>query len=279
MRQFRFFTISLTHLFMLASCSHQGGKDWRAADEYQKNRYSQKKDSTPSHRLSGHIADAVPRHEEPTKAGNISPYKVFGKTYHILPTAKGYKATGEASWYGMKFHGHKTANGEVYDVNKMSAAHKTLPIPSYVRVTNLENNRSCIVRVNDRGPFKSGRLIDLSYAAATKLGYTHKGTTRVRVEAVMPGDVNASQKRAETIAKTGESYLQLGAFKSLSNAQSQYSKMTALLGHSVILKKTDNGLYKLYVGPLSSRENEKIRAKLRTEGYSQPVNVQNIMGL
>jgi rare lipoprotein A len=130
------------------------------------------------------IPDAVPTlHTGPFKA---NPYTVLGKTYFPLNQSSTYQATGTASWYGTKFHGQNTANGEVYDLYGMSAAHKTLPLPSYVRVTNLDNNRSVILRVNDRGPFYSDRIIDLSYAAAKKLGYAEIGTARVRVEGIDP---------------------------------------------------------------------------------------------
>jgi len=130
------------------------------------------------------IPDAVPTlHTGPYKA---NPYTVLGKTYFPIPSASSYNVVGTASWYGTKFHGQNTANGEVYDLYGMSAAHKTLPLPSYVRVTNLDNNRSVILRVNDRGPFYSDRVIDLSYAAAKKLGYAENGTARVRVEGIDP---------------------------------------------------------------------------------------------
>ena len=130
------------------------------------------------------IPDAVPTlHTGPYKA---NPYTVLGKTYFPLNDSKRYNATGTASWYGTKFHGQNTANGEVYDLYGMSAAHKTLPLPSYVRVTNLDNNRSVVLRVNDRGPFYSDRIIDLSYAAAKKLGYAEIGTARVKVEGIDP---------------------------------------------------------------------------------------------
>lgn len=130
------------------------------------------------------IPDAVPTlHTGPYKA---NPYTVLGKTYFPLTNSNTYVATGTASWYGTKFHGQNTANGEVYDLYGMSAAHKTLPLPSYVKVTNLDNNRSVILRVNDRGPFYSDRIIDLSYAAAKKLGYAEIGTARVRVEGIDP---------------------------------------------------------------------------------------------
>ena len=130
------------------------------------------------------IPDATPTlHSGPYKA---NPYTVLGKTYFPLQESKTYVASGTASWYGTKFHGQNTANGEVYDLYGMSAAHKTLPLPSYVRVTNLDNNKSVILRVNDRGPFYSDRIIDLSYAAAKKLGYAEIGTARVKVEGIDP---------------------------------------------------------------------------------------------
>ncbi|EPA95741.1 rare lipoprotein A [Pseudomonas sp. G5(2012)] len=130
------------------------------------------------------IPDATPTlHTGPYKA---APYSVLGKTYFPLQESKTYVQSGTASWYGTKFHGQNTANGEVYDLYGMSAAHKTLPLPSYVRVTNLDNNRTVILRVNDRGPFYSDRIIDLSYAAAKKLGYAETGTARVKVEGIDP---------------------------------------------------------------------------------------------
>lgn len=130
------------------------------------------------------IPDATPSlHTGPYKA---NPYTVLGKTYFPIQDSRNYVASGTASWYGTKFHGQNTANGEVYDLYGMSAAHKTLPLPSYVRVTNLDNNRTVILRVNDRGPFYSDRIIDLSYAAAKKLGYAETGTARVKVEGIDP---------------------------------------------------------------------------------------------
>ena len=139
------------------------------------------------------IQDAIPMpHNGPVKA---SPYVVLGKQYYPIADARRYVATGPASWYGTKFHGQATANGEAYDLYGMTAAHKTLPLPSYVRVTNLENGKSVILRVNDRGPFYSDRIIDLSFAAAKKLGYAEKGTARVRVEGIDPTEWWAQQGR------------------------------------------------------------------------------------
>lgn len=133
------------------------------------------------------IADAVPR-DEPIHRATTRPYSVFGVRYVPMSARDDFVQEGRASWYGRKFHGNRTANGETYDMYAMSGAHKTLPLPSYVRVTNLANGRQVVVRVNDRGPFHSGRIIDLSYAAAYKLGYLSQGSTRVRIELVLPGD-------------------------------------------------------------------------------------------
>ncbi len=144
------------------------------------------------------VPDAIPKDEPVTNAGNKNPYQVFGKTYHLLPASKGYRARGTASWYGTKFHGRRTANGEIYDMNGMTAAHKTLPIPCYVRVTNTLNNRSVIVRVNDRGPFHGNRLIDLSYAAAVRLGFADRGTAPVEVE-VVTAEQRVMPRRASTV--------------------------------------------------------------------------------
>jgi len=137
------------------------------------------------------IPNATPRNEAISRAAS-RPYKIRGKRYVPLQTAKGFRQEGFASWYGKKYHGRKTSNGEVYDMYAMTAAHTTLPIPSYVRVTNINNQRSVIVRVNDRGPFIDNRIIDLSYVAAKKLGIVSSGTGRVLVEALSPSNFNSN---------------------------------------------------------------------------------------
>lgn len=147
-------------------------------------RYTQHQDSAPTFEHGVYdLTDAVPRYE-PYRSFNSRPYEVLGKRYIPMQTGKGFEQEGYASWYGQKFHGHLTSNGETYDMFAMTAAHKTLPLPSFVRVTNLANNQSAIVRVNDRGPFHSNRIIDLSYAAAHKLGYQQHGTARVKLEVI-----------------------------------------------------------------------------------------------
>src|SRR3954465_8232954 len=142
-------------------------------------------DANPPANLAG-IADAVPRNEPLHKYAN-RPYEVFGKKYVPLASVQAFSQRGTASWYGKKFHGQKTSSGETYDMYKMTAAHPTLPIPSYVRVTNTKNGKSVVVRINDRGPFRFGRIIDLSYVAAYKLGYIQAGEAAVEVESIVPG--------------------------------------------------------------------------------------------
>jgi len=132
------------------------------------------------------ISDAVPREEPLSKYGNQSEYEAFGSTYRTLATSEGYEEEGLASWYGEEFQGRRTSSGEPYDLYAMTAAHRTLPLPSYVEVTNLENGRTVVVRVNDRGPFRSNRVIDVSYAAGHRLGLLANGTARVRVRALQP---------------------------------------------------------------------------------------------
>ncbi|EWH08353.1 rare lipoprotein A [Catenovulum agarivorans DS-2] len=154
------------------------------ATQQSDSRYTIKQDTAPTRvPLAHETIDPTPIYEQPSRGGNKN-YTVWGKDYQVLPTAEGFIETGIASWYGKKFHGHLTSNGEVYDMYSMSAAHKNLPLPTYVRVTNLDNGRKAVVRVNDRGPFHPGRIIDLSYAAAYKLGVTQTGTAKVKIEAL-----------------------------------------------------------------------------------------------
>jgi len=132
-----------------------------------------------------HVADATPKNEPHSRGGNKS-YTVFRKHYHVLSSSQGYRQQGIASWYGRKWHGRRTANGEVYNMYAMTAAHKNLPLPTYAKVTNLDNGKSIVVRINDRGPFSGNRIIDLSYTAAAKLGVVQRGLARVEIEALDP---------------------------------------------------------------------------------------------
>jgi rare lipoprotein A len=147
--------------------------------------------------------DAVPKSEAKSTYGNPKHYVVNGKHYNVLKNANGYNKVGYASWYGNQFHGHLTSSHEAYNMYSMTAASTTLPIPTYVKVTNLENGRSVVVKVNDRGPFRSDRIIDLSYAAAKKLGYSSKGTALVRVTAI---DANPSSKETKLAQNAKPSY-------------------------------------------------------------------------
>lgn len=187
---------------LLAGCaggggSYQGGQGGEAKSSGG-GRYAMDSDAYPDLPPDvSNVPDAVPRVEPLARSGNRSTYEVWGKTYHVLPSAEGYEKGGRASWYGEKFHGYATASGEIYDMYKMTAAHRSLPLPSYARVTNVENNRSVIVKVNDRGPFHDDRLIDLSYAAAARLDILRNGTGHVRVEAIDPVAWQANQKRQQ----------------------------------------------------------------------------------
>ncbi|MDQ7969673.1 MAG: septal ring lytic transglycosylase RlpA family protein [Oxalicibacterium faecigallinarum] len=150
------------------------------------------------------VADAIPKVEPYSRRGN-SPYVVFGKRYEPFTDDRPYKVRGHGSWYGKKFHGQKTSSGELYDMYKMTAAHPTLPIPSYARVTNVSNGKQVIVRVNDRGPFRSGRVIDLSYTAALRLGYIGHGSTELEVERLLPEDIERIVANRNASASTMQS--------------------------------------------------------------------------
>ena len=207
------------------------------------------------------IPDAIPQYEPWSASVNPESYVVLGETYHVLTTNKGYRQQGIASWYGTKFHQRNTATGEAYDMWAMTAAHKTLPIPSYVQVTNLDNQRSIIVRVNDRGPFHAHRIIDLSFAAAAKLGLAKAGTGFVDVVAIQPGDNKSTMAVA---AK--KIYYQIGAFVTQKNAVLLQERLIAvqLTNNRVV---TETKLFKVQVGPISSvAEADVISQKLKALG-------------
>jgi len=212
------------------------------------------------------VPDAIPR-IEPLRKPNMQPYVILGKTYTPMSTLGPYKERGIASWYGRRYHGKKTASGEVYDMYAMTAAHTTLPIPSYVRVTNIKNKKSIVIRINDRGPFLSNRLIDLSYTAAYKLDVLSGGSTLVEVETILSGrqvtqlstepspikseDSFNSSSITDTLSSTNRIYLQLAAFSAYNNADIFLTHMrTAFPDLSSLLSITKkNGLFKVHVGP------------------------------
>ena len=203
------------------------------------------------------VPDAVPRVEPRSGRGNPVSYEVFGKRYTLLPTAEGYKERGVASWYGPDFHSLPTSSGEPYDMYAMTAAHKTLPIPAYARVTNLANGRSVVVRINDRGPFVDNRIIDLSYAAAWKLDMTRAGTAFVAVEVLTPGStveiargVALPPAPALTAPKL---FLQAGAFGVADNATQMLARLRAagIANAALLAPNASVSLYRVRVGPIA----------------------------
>ena len=216
----------------------------------------------------GEVPDAVPRADPILSAGNKSPYTVNGVTYEIMASARNYREEGIASWYGTKFHGRKTSNGEIFDLYQATAAHKTLPIPSYARVTNLDNGRAITVRVNDRGPFHADRVIDLSYGAAVKLGYMERGTAPVRVEVLNIAGVDDRR------GTEGGDYrfLQLGAFGSQDSAMRLKRELEALLRPPVFVSEVEAGgklLYRVRVGPVADADElAAVQAQLQAHGHA-----------
>ena len=222
--------------------------------------------------------EGVPRvkNEETNAILKPNEYEVFGEVYQLLPSSLGYLEIGVASWYGTKFHGRLTANGEVYDMYGHSAAHKSLPLPTMVKVTNLDNGMHITLRVNDRGPFVDDRLIDLSYSAARMLGFEHQGTAPVVVEAIdevnHPGQV-ATVHRAELY------YLQIGAFKLEAGAIKKLADVKQLLPNHIEVtmlqsEEEQGALYKVWVGPLTDvAEQDTIAALIRGNDLGNPIRV------
>lgn len=236
------------------------------------------------------IPDATPRWErvDPSRS---RPYTVLGNKYYPMAEARNYRELGVASWYGRKFHGRRTALGERYDMYAMTAAHKTLPLPSYVQVRNLKNNRIVVVRVNDRGPFLHKRLIDLSYAAAYKLDMLGSGTSEVEVTAITPGyepspgNVGPSETTIRAIEETAplqaqeitatasaSIYLQVGAFGSAENAERLRDRLEQADFNPVLVlpyNNNDSQLYRVRIGPLDSIEtSETVRRRLADIGFT-----------
>ncbi len=248
------------------------------------------------------VPDAEPRIEEPSRAGNRPTYEVWGETYRVLPDSRGYARQGTASWYGEKFHGYATSNGEIYDMYKMTAAHRSLPLPTFARVTSLANGRSVIVRVNDRGPFHSDREIDLSYAAAARLGILDDGTGPVRVEAIDPAQWLAERGRGGEAARSmaasapvpaasapsvdapaapasspspapdqasGDGiFLQIAALGTAEGAQQLQQRLSGKLSHGVHVK-SEAEVHRVQVGPVTPAQENQAREDLRRAGFPQ----------
>ena len=269
-------------------------------------RYTILQDHAPTGDIKvDHLPDLVPKWEPKSRGGNKSPYEVWGKKYWVMDSAKGYTAEGTASWYGKKFHGHKTSNGEIYDMYAFSAAHKSLPLPTYLKVTNLDNGRSVIVRANDRGPFHGDRLIDLSYAAAARLDYHKKGLARVRIEAITPSQgevyqpasvptpvavtpvvsapapvvstpVAAPEPVQNVVTSTAFSHLQVGAFSAEASAERLKTRLFEAFDADikVMVNHQSDGLYKVLVGPyIEGADLTLWQSKLEQAGFGRPVRV------
>ncbi len=261
----KYFTFILTVLaiIILTACSSSSG------------RYKHQNDSKPTRLPSGaELTNAIPRAEKYSRGGNKH-YQVRGKNYQVLTTAKGFKETGTASWYGNKFHGHLTSNGEIYDMYGMSAAHKNLPLPTYLKVTNLTNNKSVIVRVNDRGPFHQSRIIDLSYSAAYQLDMLTTGTAQVEIEAIT--DFNQSiEKPSKLTAKffapqkkkeQQKEYIQVFATRNSELAKSTANTLQTQYQQKVIWP-VNNGIFRVQIGPITdSSQLTKILVLLQSSGY------------
>jgi rare lipoprotein A len=231
------------------------------------------------------IPNATPKVEPKSRYGNPANYEVLGKEYHVMQSAKGFTQNGIASWYGSKFHGQRTSDGEVYDMHKMTAAHKTLPLPSYVEVTNHNNGRKIIVRVNDRGPFHKGRIIDLSYAAAAKLGVTKTGTAPVTIRVVTPDTINDNGAAKATAAATatikpheatrdaslisdeGKLFVQVVAYSTEDAALKMLKELRDqnFSGGRIHVEKIGRKLiYRVRIGPVPTRDvAEKLLAELK----------------
>lgn len=292
-------------LLLLAGCAGGGGGPRPSSDEASREapaaagsgeRYALAGDAYPEDPPDvAEVPDAVPRREARSQGGNASPYEVWGKRYEVMADASGYSRQGRASWYGEKFHGYATSNGEIYDMYKMSAAHRSLPLPSFVRVTSLDNGRSAVVRVNDRGPFHSDREIDLSYAAAARLGILKQGTGRVRVEAIdverwiadngdasRPGGAASSpQDAVEASAPAtpeagrdqpvagGGVFLQVAALGSADGARQLKSRLEGEIDRPVRVASA-TGLHRVQVGPLAhAGQVAPVREQLRRAGFAQ----------
>lgn len=239
-----------------------------------KGRYYQHHDSAPNvipHKVTSD--DAVAKYE-PYASANMRPYTIRGVKYRPLSTGKGFSDDGHASWYGQKFHGHLTANGEIYDMYEMSAAHKTLPLPSFVRVTNLQNGKQVVVRVNDRGPFHRGRVIDLSYAAALKLDILKTGVGKVKIDVIhvdQTGEVTVG--RSPTIIKEDTNRVDQQVFIQVAALQNKTQIDKLALGLKNLYQhpyktRLEKGIYKLHLGPMKNEyEADILLNELKSKDY------------
>lgn len=263
----RFFSLGFC-LLLLGGCasSQSATGPVSDADFAQSARYSLDKDAHPEFdNVIENLPEPEPVSEPLSRRGNNPEYNVWGKTYRVMSMADGFVEEGIASFYGQKFHGYETSNGELFDVYKFSAAHKTLPLPCYVRVTNLENNKSIVVRVNDRGPFHGDRILDLSYAAAVRLGYEKKGTARVRLEVLKtPYDTSDAK------------FLQIEAFSNAAAADALRQRLSTSLNVPVSISsetRDNKVLHKVRIGPLRAAQVPDVQASLRAANFNSGILV------
>ena len=238
-----------------------------------KGRYYQHQDSAPKvvpEKVTSR--DAVAKYVSYAPA-NMRPYTIRGIRYQPLNTGKGFSDKGQASWYGQKFHGHQTANGEIYDMYQMSAAHKTLPLPSYVRVTNQKNGKQVVVRVNDRGPFHSGRVIDLSYAAALKLDMLKTGVANVKIEVIhvdQKGKVTVGRApiiKKDTTKNNQQLFIQVAALQNKTQIDKLARNLKSLYQRPY-KTRYEKGIYKLHLGPMTNEhEADKLLNVLKSKDY------------
>lgn len=273
----RFLVLTFLTL-QLAACSWLwGGKGYE-------------KDGAPHYKIDvSKIPDAVPKVEPPSRYGNPASYVIKGHRFYVAKSAAGYHERGIASWYGTKFHGHLTSNREPYSLSAMTGASRTLPLPTYVRVVNLQNHKHIIVKVNDRGPFNLNRIIDLSYVGAKKLGYAEKGTALVEVTAIDPrrwckeDENRASEAQvAEIKNQSPQLYLQVGAFAFKDNAtnlKNRILNLSELMSRTSvrITQTTRNGciLYRVQLGPLTGvTQSDQLYQLLDKQGL-HPITAVN----
>lgn len=262
--------VALTLILSLTACASKPSQSSKSAG------------AVPDNGDLALLPDPVPFEEPPSRTGNPMVYTVFGRDYRVAGTSEGYRERGLASWYGTKFHGNKTSSGVPYDMYAMTAAHKSLPIPTFVRVTRVDNGRSIVVRVNDRGPFVDERIIDLSYAAATKLGMVEDGLTPVEVQALPPYQylawhrpsdeaetrVAATTVPARPVSTTASSvpvrtaglrdtraFVQVGAFNQRRSAESLRQRLSERLPHDVEVASSSDALHRVRIGPLQGPDD------------------------
>jgi len=263
-------------VLLINACSSQTG------------RYQQKNDSTPTRKPNNsELQNAIPRNEAHSRGGNKN-YQVRGKHYQVLKSANNFTQTGIASWYGNKFHGHLTANGEIYNMYSMSAAHKNLPLPTYLKVINNANNKSVIVRVNDRGPFHQSRIIDLSYSAAYKLDMLKTGTANVTITTVTQASLTKASEKIKTspyisratstqavpiqVTTTESSfpsgkYIQVFATRNKIQAQKTATALSMLYQKNAVLPEQE-GIYRVQIGPFGNVDELKNTLEnLKHQGY------------